>query len=325
MTKPISLKPPTLDDIRAAQKRIAGIAIRTPLIRLNVENAPAEIFLKMENLQAIGSFKVRPALNAIVSAPADATAAGVYTASSGNMAQGVAYSALRLGLKATVLLPYHAPEVKIAALKRQGAIIRHLSDEDWWKVLMDHGHPDEKGFFIHPVSNQHVLAGDATVGAEIFEDMPDVDTVIVPFGGGGLTCGIASAFRHLKPDTKIIAAESAHCAPLTASFEKGRPVDVPCPATFITGVGIGTVIEDMWPIVSTLLNKAVVAPIDEIADTIRLLYERNRIIAEGAGAAPVASALAGRAGGGKIVCVISGGNLDTKYMVDILEGRIPRL
>jgi len=322
---PNKLSPPTLDAIREAQARIKGIAVRTPLIRLNVADAPAEIYLKMENLQPIGSFKIRPALNAILSAPEGATDKGVYTASSGNMAQGVAYSALQLGLKATVLLPAHAPEAKIEALKRQGATLKFLSDEDWWDVLINHGHPDEDGFFIHPVYDQAVLTGDATVGAEIFEDLPDVDAVVVPFGGGGLSSGIAGAFRHLKPDTKIFAAESDHCAPLTASLKNGTPTDVPLPDTFITGIGTGTVLADMWPIVSEMLDKTVIATMAEITDTIRLLFERNRIIAEGAGAAPVASALAGRAGGGKVVCVISGGNLDAKYLVDILEGRTPKV
>lgn len=323
MIRTSKLYPPSLEEIRAAQRRIAGIAVRTPLIRLNVENTSAEIFLKMENLQPIGSFKIRPALNAILNAPASATSHGVYTASSGNMAQGVAYSALQLGLKATVLLPDHAPEAKISALKRQGAIIKYLSDEDWWQVLLNHGHPDENGLFIHPVFNQDVLTGDATIGAEIFEDLPDVDAVIVPFGGGGLSSGIAAAFRHLKQDTKIFAAESQHCAPLTASLEKGAPTHIPCPNTFITGIGTGTVLADMWPIITEMLDKTVVATVDEISDAIRLLFERNRIIAEGAGAAPVASALAGRAGVGKIVCVISGGNIDAKYLINILEGNTP--
>ena len=320
---PRVLIPPTLQAIHAAQKRIAGVAVRTPLIRLNADCDDAEIYLKMENLQPIGSFKLRPALNAILCSPAHATESGVYTASSGNMAQGVAYSARQLGLQATVLLPDHAPEGKVAALVRQGAIIKRLSDEQWWQVLLNHGHADEAGFFVHPVSNPDVLAGDATVGAEIYEDLPDVDTVIVPFGGGGLSCGIASAFAELKPDTKIFAAESAHCAPLRASLQQGSPMDVACPPSFISGIGTGTVLADMWPLISQLINHTVVASLEEIVDSIRLLYQRNCIIAEGAGAAPVACALSGRAGGGKIVCVISGGNLDARYMIDILEGKVP--
>ncbi len=320
-----TLKPPLLDSIRAAQKRLAGIAVRTPLIRLNVDHAPAEIYLKMENLQPIGSFKLRPAANAILSAPSEATADGVYTASSGNMAQGVAYSAMKLGMKATVLLPGHAPDAKVEALKRQGATIKHLPDDDWWNVLRNHGHPRENGLFIHPVANQDVLTGDATVGMEIFEDLPDVDTVVIPFGGGGLSVGIASAFRELKPDTQLLAAESAHCAPLSVSLKMNEPTDVPCPPTFISGIGTGTVLPEMWPLTKQLLDGVVIASVEEITDTIRVIFERNRVIAEGAGAASVASALAGRAGGGKVVCVISGGNLDAKYLIDILQGKVPKM
>ena len=317
------LSPPDLESIRAAKSRIAKVAVRTPLIRLNVDEAPAEIYLKMENLQPIGSFKLRPAANAILSAPAETRALGVYTASSGNMAQGVAWLAAYLGIPGTVLLPDHAPQVKIDALKRLGATIKHLSDEDWWEVLFQHGHPEEQGLFIHPVANQDVLAGDATVGLEIIEDLPDVDTIVVPFGGGGLSVGIASAIRALKPDTRVLAAESSHCAPLSASLEQDKPVDIPCPPSFITGIGTGTVLQEMWPLIKQLLDGTVVASLKEITDSIGILFHRNRIIAEGAGAAPVASALAGRAGGGKVVCVISGGNLDSQKFIDILRGKVP--
>jgi len=324
MTSSTPLQAPDLAAIRAAQERIAGVALRTPLIRLNVDDAPAEIYLKLENLQPIGSFKVRPGANAILKLPPQQRAAGVYTASSGNMAQGVAYAARALGIEATVLLPAHAPQVKIDALQRLGATIRHLSDADWWQVLLNHGDPDQPGSFIHPVANNDVIAGDATIGAEIIADLPDVDTILVPFGGGGLAVGIASAVRALKPGTRVLAAESAHCAPFAASLKAGRPVDLPGPATFITGIGIGTVLEDMWPMLASLLHGAVAASLEEIARTIALLFERNRVVAEGAGAAPVASALAGRAGGGKVVCVISGGNLHARQFIDALSGRIPQ-
>ncbi|MDT8321727.1 MAG: pyridoxal-phosphate dependent enzyme, partial [Xanthomonadales bacterium] len=229
-----------------------------------------------------------------------------------------------LGIEGTVLLPAHAPQVKIDALKRIGATIRQLSDEDWWRVLNRHGDPELPGRFIHPVANNDVIAGDATIGAEIIEDLPDVDTVLVPFGGGGLAAGVASAMRALKPDTRVLAAESAHCAPLAASLEAGRPLDVPAETCFITGIGIGTVLQEMWPLLKNLIDGSVVAPLDEISQAIALLFERNRVVAEGAGAAPVASALAGRAGGGKVVCVISGGNLHARQFIDALRGKIPR-
>jgi threonine dehydratase len=317
------LKPVSLDEVKAAAARIAPVINRTPLFKLNVDDAPAEIYLKMENLQAIGSFKIRPAASAILNAPKEKIADGVYTASSGNMAQGVAYAARALGVAATVLIPENAAANKVAALKRLGANIRFMQDDEWWQVLTDYGHPDIKGLFIHPVAEQDVLAGDATVGLEIFEDLPDVDTVLVPYGGGGLTCGIASALKALKSNAQVLGAESSHCAPLTASLEAGKPQSVPILPTYISGIGVGQVLDEMWPLVEELVAGSVVASPEEIADTIKLLFERNRIVAEGAGASGVASALSGRAGTGKIVCVISGGNLNPEYLIDILQGRVP--
>ena len=317
------LRPVSLDELHAAATRIAPLINRTPLFKLNIEDAPAEIYLKMENLQAIGSFKIRPAASAILNAPKEKVADGVYTASSGNMAQGVAYAARELGIAATVLLPENAAANKVEALKRLGASIRFMEDEEWWQVIKDYGHPDIKGLFIHPVAEQDVLAGDATVGLEIYEDLPDVDTVLAPYGGGGLTCGIASAFKALNSKTKVMGAESSHCAPLTASLEAGKPLSVPILPSYISGIGVGQVLDEMWPVVKDLVAGSVVASPEEIAEAIKLLFERNRIVAEGAGASGVASALAGRAGTGKVVCVISGGNLNPEYLVDILQGKVP--
>lgn len=317
------LTPPALDDIRSAQHRIRDLALRTPLIPLNMEDTPADIYLKMENLQAIGSFKIRPAANAILSVPEEELKDGVYTASSGNMAQGVAYTARRLGIPATVLLPEAAPEVKVEALRHLGANIKEMNFEDWWRVILDHRHPGEKGHFIHPVSDPRVLAGDATIGLEILEDLPEVDTVLVPYGGGGLSCGIASALRAAESPARVLAAESAHAAPFMAALQAGGPVDIPYPKTFVSGIGNGSVLEEMWPLANELLQGSVVASLDEIAAAIRLMFERHRVIAEGAGAAPVAAALAGRAGCGKIVCVISGGNLGAKHLQEILQGKTP--
>jgi threonine dehydratase len=317
------LTPVSLDEVHAAATRIAPVINRTPLFRLNVDDAPAEIYLKMENLQAIGSFKIRPAASAILNAPKEKIVDGVYTASSGNMAQGVAYAARALGVAATVLIPENAAANKVAALKRLGAKICFMQDDEWWQVLTDYGHPDIKGLFIHPVAEQDVLAGDATVGLEIFEDLPDVDTVLVPYGGGGLTCGIASAMKALKSNARVLGAESSHCAPLTASLEAGKPQSVEILPTYISGIGVGQVLDEMWPLIEELVAGSVVASPEEIADTIKLLFERNRIVAEGAGASGVASALAGRAGTGKIVCVISGGNLNPEYLIDILQGKLP--
>jgi len=320
----LALTPATLAEIRSAAKRLRALSIRTPLLRLNVDHAPAEIFLKLENLQPIGSFKLRPAGNAILNTPHEQIAHGVYTASSGNMAQGVAYTARQLGVPATVLLPENAAANKVSALERLGARIIYMPDKEWWQVINEHGHPDIPGKFIHPVASQDVLAGNGTVGLEIFEDLPDVDTVLVPFGGGGLSCGIASAFRELQPNVKVIAAESEHCAPLSAAFAAGAPVQLPCPHTFISGIGIGRVLDEMWPLVRELVQDAAVSRVQDISDAVRIVFEKNKVVAEGAGAAPVAAALAGKGGTGKVVCVISSGNLDTSYLLDILEGRVPQ-
>ena len=316
------LRPPTLEEVRDAAKRLAPFASRTPLVRLQ-SDGPAEIFLKLENLQPIGSFKIRPAGSAISKRIDDTVDGGVYTASSGNMAQGVAFVARALGIPATVLLTNNAAVTKVSGLERLGARIRYLSDAEWWDVIQNHGHPDERGLFVHPVASRDVLAGDATVGLEIYEQLPEVDTVLVPFGGGGLATGIASAMRALKPSVRVLGAESDHCAPLTAAIEAGEPVETAIRASFLSGIGVGRVLGEMWPLVKDLLAGAVVAKEREIVDAIRFLCERHHIIAEGAGAAALASALTGRAGEGKVVCVVSGGNLDLDYLSEILQGRIP--
>ena len=232
------------------------------------------------------------------------------------MAQGVAFVARALGIPATVLLTKGAAATKVAGLERLGARIRYLSDAEWWGVIRDHGHPNERGLFVHPVANRDVLAGDATVGLEIYEQLPEVDTVLVPFGGGGLATGIASAMRALKPGVRVLGAESDHCAPLTAAIEAGEPVETTIRPIFLSGIGVGRVLSEMWPLVKDLLAGAVVAQEREIVEAIRFLCERHHVIAEGAGAAGVASALAGRALEGNVVCVVSGGNLDRD---DLLE------
>jgi len=320
----MELRPVTLSEAREATARLHGLATRTPVTRLGVDS-PAEIYLKLENLQPISSFKIRPSANAILSLSPSDRARGVYTASSGNMAQGVAYVAHELGIPSRVLLTANAAANKVASLERLGAELRTLADDEWWRVIDEHGHPEETGSFIHPVSNQDVLAGDATIGLEILEDVPDVDTVLVPFGGGGLASGIASVVHELRPSAKVIGVEPDYCAPLAAALESGSPIALPFVSTFVVGIGVGRVVEDMWPLVRRVIDGACAVSLEEIADAIRLLCERQRIIAEGASAAPVAAALAGRGGRGKVVCVVSGGNLDTEHLVAILKGRVPTL
>lgn len=312
-----------LADIQAAAVRINGSAIRTPLIRLHIDESPAEIYLKLENLQPIGSFKLRGAGNAMGLASEDELKNGVYTASAGNMAQGVAWNAKRLGIPCHVVVPDHAPETKLDAIRRLGGEIIKVSFDEWWDIIVTHEYAGLDGFFIHPVSNPNVMAGNGTIGLEILEDLPDVDAVVIPYGGGGLSCGIASAIRALKPDTKLYAAEVATAAPLSASLKAGQPTDVTYQPTFVDGIGGKSVLPDMWHLASSLLDDSLVVALESVADAVRLLAVRQRVIAEGAGATPVAAALAGLAGKGKVVCVVSGGNIDSLKFAKILQGEMP--
>jgi threonine dehydratase len=312
-----------LDQIRAAHSRIAGEVMRTPLVRLHVDDAPAEIFLKLECLQPIGSFKLRGASNAIAIAPRELLARGVWTASAGNMAQGVAWQARARGLRCTVVAPDHAPETKLAAIRRLGGVVLQAPFHAWFQILITRAYPGMDGLFIHPVSDPAVMAGNGTIGLEILEDLPDVDAIIIPYGGGGLSCGIASAIRALKPRTRIFACEPATAAPLAASLAAGEPRAIDYKPSFVDGIGSPFVLEDMWTRVHRLLDGSLVVELQEIAAAIRLLVERNHVIAEGAGATPVAAALAGKGGRGKVVCVVSGGNIDSQKLARILEGGMP--
>jgi threonine dehydratase len=317
-------EPISIEAIRAARSRIAGSAIRTPLIRLNVDGAPAEIYLKLENLQPIGSFKLRGASNAMALASREQLANGVYTSSAGNMAQGVAWSARRMGIPATIVVPDNAPETKLAAIERLGADLVRVPYDEWWHVMLTHHYePLKEGLFIHPSSNPAVMAGNGTIGLEILEDLPDVDAVLIPYGSGGMSSGIGCALRALKPDTRIFACEVETAAPVSASLKAGSPQDVDYSPSFVDGIGARNILPEMWPLVSRLLDGALVSSLKDIADAIRLLVERNRVVAEGAGGAPVAAALSGRAGSGKVVCVVSGGNIDTSKLVKIMQGDMP--
>ena len=312
----------SLADIQAARGRIAGSVIRTPLIRLNVTDAPAEIYLKLENLQPIGSFKLRGAGHAIALATPEQLAKGVYTASAGNMAQGVAWHARRLGIPCTVVVPDHAPETKLAAITRLGGTFIKVTFDEWWQVVVTHHFEGLDGFFVHPVSDPAVMAGNGTIGLEILEDLPDVGAILVPYGGGGLSCGIATAVRALKPATKIYAAEVETSAAFAAALKAGEAVKIDYQASFVDGIGSGRVLDDMWPLARTLLDGSLVSSLAEVAEAVRILAERNRVIAEGAGATPVAAALAGKAGGGKVVCVVSGGNIDFEKLTKIFKREI---
>jgi threonine dehydratase len=314
-----------LTEIEAARERIAGAAIRTPLVRLHLEHAPADIYLKLENLQPIGSFKIRGATNAVRLAPASQRATGLVTASAGNMAQGVAWAARELGVPATIAVPEHAPEAKLAAITRLGGQVRKVPYDEWWNAIVT-GHLDgTSGLFVHPVQDPGVMAGNGTIGLEILEDLPGPDAVVIPYGGGGLTVGVASAVKALRPDTKIYTAEPETGAALAAAMAAGHPVDVDYRASFVDGSGSRRVLDTMWQLVAPLVDGALTIGIGEAAAAVRTLVERVRVVAEGAGALAIAAAMAGQAGTGKVVCVVSGGNINLSTLAEILNGAAAHL
>lgn len=300
------------------------MAVRTPLLRLNAEVPGAEIWLKLECLQPIGSFKLRGSGNAMRLAGKERLAGGVYTASAGNMAQGVAWNARRMGVPCTVLVPDTAPQTKLAAIERLGGKIVKLPFDRWWQVLVDHGYPGMDGLFVHPVSDPAVIAGNGSAGLEILEDLPDADAILVPFGGGGLSCGIACAARAVRPETKVYACEVETAAPFSASLAAGQPVPVDYTPSFVDGIGSKGMLPEMWPLAKSVLAGSLVVSVAEAAAAVKLLVERNRVVAEGAGATSVAAALKGVPGSpARIVCVVSGGNIDAGKLATILQGGGP--
>lgn len=317
------VRPVALDDIHAARSRIEDSAIRSPLIRVDIPESPVELWVKLECLQPIGSFKVRGAANAMALADDALLARGVYTGSAGNMAQGVAFAARRLGVPCRVVVPDTAPRAKLDAIARLGATAAPLPFDEWWCVLRDHGHPAEQGYFVHPVSDPAVIAGNGTIGLEIVEELPRVRAVVVPYGGGGLSCGIAAALHELAPDVPVFAAEVETAAPFAASLRAGRPVEVRYRRSFVDGIGSSSVLEEMWPLASESLAGSLVVSLEEVCEAIRVLAGGAHIVAEGAGATGVAAALRGLPGigDGPVVAVVSGGNIDPHVFQAIMERR----
>lgn len=311
-----------LEEIRAAGERLAGHVLRTPLVRLDLPGQPGAIHLKLENLQPIGSFKLRGALNAVLQSDPDELRAGVVTASAGNMGQGVAWAARELDLPCTVVVPDHAPETKLAAIERLGGHVLKVPYERWWRAISESSFPEVEGIFVHPVQDERVMAGNGTVGLEILDDLPDPDRVLVPFGGGGLSTGIASAVKAVRPGTRVYAVEPETGAPVTAAFESGEPHPVEYQVSFVDGSGAPAVLPAMWSHVHGLLDGAFSVSLDDTAAAVRLLAERARVVAEGAGALALAAALA-HGWDETVVCVVSGGNIDSSKLTEILAGATP--
>lgn len=291
-------------------------------MRLHAPELPdgVETWLKLENLQPIGSFKIRGAANAIRQAPAGAVSGGVVTASAGNMAQGVAWVARQLGVPATIVVPEGAPQTKLAAIERLGGRIVRVPYERWWQALEESRFDGLDGLFVHPVMDEPVMAGNGTIGLELVEQLDAVDAVLVPWGGGGLTTGIASALAARSPATRVYGCEPATGAPLTAAVAAGKPVEVEFAPSWVDGAGSKALLPPMWERARPLLAGAFALSLEEVAAAVRVLAERAHVVAEGAGALAVAAALSGRVEGKRIVCIVSGGNIDAARLAAILGG-----
>jgi threonine dehydratase len=312
-----------MTQIAAARTRIADLSMVTPLVGCDIAPPGKTIRLKLENLQPIGSFKVRPIANAVLSKDRAQLDSGIYTTSSGNSALGVAWMARRLGIGATAVVPANAPQAKLEKLRRLGARIEVLAADVWWRAIeagtLDH----QPGVYIDAVRDSASLAGDATIGVEILEQWPEVEAILIPFGGGGLCCGIACAVRALRPEVKIVACELASAHPLQSAFQAGAPTATPHDAGFVSGVGYGSVLPEMWPLLRAMIDEVVTVSLAQVAQTMKLLAENNRIVAEGAGAISVAAALAAQYSHSKVCAVISGGNIDSDLLSAILRGQLP--
>ena len=290
-------------------------------MRLDVD-APCEIWLKLESLQPIGSFKLRGAASAIRQAGPDAWRDGVWTTSAGNMAQGVCFVARELGVPATVVAPDHAPRAKLDAVERLGGRVVLVPFDRWWETMEQGAFKGLGGFFVHPVRDDRVMAGNGVIGLELVEQLGEPDAVYVPWGGGGLATGIASALHSVAPRARVIACEPETGAPLAASLAAGQPVAVDYRASFVDGAGGKALLPAMWERARELVAEAIPVPLDEVAAAVRMLATRARVVAEGAGALALAAAL-GDGGRGRVVVIVSGGNIDAARLATILVGSEP--
>jgi len=317
------VKPVAMPQIEAARARLEGLSLVSPLVACDASPAGKKVFLKLENLQPIGSFKIRPIGSAVLArAPADLSP-GIYTTSTGNSALGLAWMARRLGIAATAVVPVNAPEAKLEKLRRLGARIDVRPIAEWWRAIQTGALDGQEGVYIDAVRDPASLAGDATIGLEILAQAPGIEAILIPFGGGGLSCGIACAVRAIRRDVKIIACELASAHPVKAAFDAGAPTETQHEPGFVSGVGFGSVLPEMWPLVKTMIDDVITVSLTEVAAAIKTLVEHNRVVAEGAGAVSVAAALSGRYAETKVCAVVSGGNLDSSMLATILEGRTP--
>ena len=303
-----------LEEIRRARERIGDDVMRTPLVPLGTDT---RILLKLECLHPIGSFKLRGAFSAIRAASADELASGVVTASAGNMAQGLAWAAREAGIPARMIVPADAPRAKLDRVEALGAEIVPVTHEEWWQAMVDRGREGVDGLFVAPAAEEAVMAGNGTIGLELAEDAPEFDTVVVPWGGGGLTTGIASAVKALRPEVRVVTAEPETGAPLAAAFAAGEPREIDFQASWVDGAGGRALLPGMWERARGLVDEAVAVPLEDAAEAVRLLASRAHVVAEGAGALALAVALRRD---DRCVCIVSGGNIDPEILARVLLG-----
>ncbi|HVV65797.1 MAG TPA: pyridoxal-phosphate dependent enzyme [Rhizomicrobium sp.] len=317
---PDPIRPITLDEIRAARERIRGVAVRTPLVRLELGRDFPDIRLKLENLQPINAYKLRGAANAVALLPEARRARGVWTISAGNAGQGVAYAARQAGVPCTVVVIDKAPEAKKERMKALGAKLIMAPFDVAWKAMEDRAFPGVEGAFVHPFDDHDFIAGNASLGLEILEDAPETAAVIGAIGGGGLVTGVASAIKALKPQVKVYGVEPETAAPAALSREKGSPQEFSrWRASFVDGAGGKSVFPRMWDRMKDLVDGYFVVSLEETRAAMRLLAEKARVIAEGAGALSVAAAVSGKAGPGPVVAIVSGGNIDLDVFCALID------
>src|SRR4051812_28090706 len=308
-----------LNDIMVARERIAGTVLRTPLVKLDLGSGGPEIYLKLENLQPTNAYKIRGATNAVAALSEAERERGVWTISAGNAGQGVAYAARKFGVPCAIVAIETAPQTKLERMRALGARIVPVSYTEAWKAAESHAFEGMDGTFIHPFDNHQFIAGHGTMGLEIIEDLPEVRTVIAAIGGGGLITGVGSAIKALRPEVAIIGAEPETAAPYAYSLGEGGPRKFPdWQASFVDGAGGQSVTDRMWERMRPLVGESIVVTLDETRQAMRLIAEKARAIAEGAGALSLAAALTGKAGEGPVVCVVSGGNIDLGKFAELV-------
>lgn len=312
------MNPPTLTEIEEAANTLRAVAFHTPLVPLHTFDKDTDIYLKLEIHQPIGSFKIRGVFNAVASLDQSERKNGLSTVSAGNTAQALAWTGRYFSVPSRSLMPDTAPQTKIDAVKAYGGQPILVPIAEIFRFLKEQLWENEPYTFIHPWTNRRVMIGHATIGLEIMADLPEVDSVFVPVGGGALIGGIATAIKQRNPSARVYAVEPQGCAALAESFKQNRPASVDC-KTICDGVAVPYMTDEVFGILKEIVDDVLLVSEDTVKQTVKRLALGNRIIAEPSAALPVAAALAmPQSKRGQSVCVVTGGSIDTEKLVGIL-------